>query len=75
MSENKQYQMQLDTHMRLMRGGYLLEYRILDGQTLVGFKHVFRANRKAPEQIVYRRGEHEFATGRELLAAYQADKQ
>lgn len=56
------------------KGGWAHYYHLLDGAKTIGSKTVFSATRNGPVTTTYFLGDDKFATARELIAAYEAQK-
>ena len=62
-------------HLRLAKGGYTYNYHILDGEKVVGQKITHAETRTSGETTRYFLGDQEFATAKEFVAAYEAEKE
>ena len=60
------------SHMRLVKGGAVYVWHILDGDEVVGTKTESRQTSRDPWTRVYSRGQNEYPTAAEFVAAYNA---
>lgn len=73
MSTEHRYTLQLHTHIRLDRGGYIRIDTLSDNGREIGTRTTYRTPRSNVTSISYARKGVEYATRAAFLAAYEAD--
>lgn len=68
------YLQRMSMMARMARGGYLHEYEIIDGNTVIGTKRVTAYSRNGLATSVWSRGDRRFEKFNDFIAAYENEQ-